>query len=255
MVLLSELKPPIPKVLLWGKPGTGKTLFVTSFGAGMQLIDTDRGLLSAMKHKDQWSEHRAKVDVVECLENDPTKATAFDKFKSTILDITNQCRAGTYPFKVLAIDSFTTLADFALRQVVGNSGQLQLGKYTNPSQQQWGLAIGELDNIFMYIKALPIPVVTIFHNRESTEGTGAQAVTVQEIAVFGKNLPGKIISYFDEVLLQKMSTFSGKPDPSLQTVPDAFTIVRSRNSVPNGFKCNDGFRKFLETTGWKEESK
>lgn len=250
MVMISEIKSSPPKILIYGKSGTGKTLFVTSFGKGMQLIDTDRGLRSVVKFQDKWTTSRHAIDVIECLENDPTQALAFNKFKAVIMEIFNACQKKTYLYKILAIDSFTTLADFALRAVQGNSGSKT---FTNPSQQQWGLAIGELDNVFMYLKALPIPVVVIFHNREAAEGSGATAITTQEIAIFGKNLPGKIVSYFDEVLWQKMKSISGKPFPYLQTVPDGTGIVRSRDGIPNDFDVNRGFGELMNILGWKGE--
>jgi hypothetical protein len=236
-------------ILLWGKPGSGKTPFVTSYGEGMQFIDCDDGLLSSKTLVDKWQPDRQKIDVIQCLENDPNKAEAFNKVKRAVNDIYTQCTKKTYPYKVVAIDSFTTLADFALRQICGNSGKLN--QPGGVSQQMWGLAISELDNLFIYLKAIPLPKVVIFHDRETTEGTGENQVTVQEISIFGKNLPRKIISYFDEVMKVKVRTVSGKMEPYLQTMPDAFTVVRSRGAIKDGFKTELGLRELLNQLGWK----
>ncbi len=244
-MLLKDIPQTPPKILLWGKPGVAKTPFVTSYGEGMQLIDCDNGLESSRKFVDKWQPERAKVDVISCLESDPTKAVAFNNVKREVMDIYNKCNAKTYPFKILAIDSFTTLADFALRSIQANSGALN--KPGGVTMQMWGLAIAEIDNLFMWLKALPIPVVVIFHDRESDEG----GTTTQEIAIFGKNLPRKIISYFDEVLRQKVRIESGKMVPYLQTMSDATSIARSRGNIKDGFKTDDGFRALLASLNWK----
>ena len=245
MPTIADLQPIVPKILLWGRPGTGKTPFVASYGAGLQLIDCDRGLLSSRTLQDMWTSNRQKVDVISCLEEDPSKALAFAKLKSTVMDIYNQCVKKTYPFSVLCIDSFTTVADFALRYIQGNSASF--GKPI--TQPQWGLAISELDNIFIWLKAMPIPVCVIFHQRE---GTDINDHVTEELAIYGKNLPAKIISYFDEVLRIKMRIVNGKAQPYIQTQPEAYTIIRSRGQLKDSQLCDIGFRALLEQLGWKE---
>lgn len=249
MTTLSSLPPRPPKILLWGKPGTGKTPFVTSFGQGLQFLDADDGLKSSLTLKDSWATERLKIDVLQFLESTPDKANAFVDLRTYIQRVVYpQCALGTYPYDLLAIDSFTQVADYALRYIAGNSGKLSsMGAI---SQQMWGLAIAEIDMLFSYIKALPIPVVTIFHDREATEGSGDSAVTFSEISIFGKNLPRKIISYFGEVVRQRVRTVSGKMEPYLQTIPDSVTVVRSRSAVPDGFLTSLGFREFLKLLGW-----
>lgn len=246
---LADLPPKPPKILLWGKPGVGKTPFVTSYGEGMLFIDCDDGLLSSRTLKDQWFDCRQKVEIIQCLESDPTKSKAWNEVKRIVADLYAQSTKGTLKHKVLAIDSFTTLADFAKRQIQYNSSKLNVAG--GMSQQMWGLTIDELDNLFVFLKALPIPVVIIFHDRETTEGKGESEITVTEISIFGKNLPRKIISYFDEVHKVKVRTVQGKMEPYLQTLPDAFNVVRTRGALPDGIKTDIGFRKLLEMLGWK----
>lgn len=243
---LSDIPMPIPKILLWGKPATGKTPFVMSYGEGMQMIDTDRGLLSSIKLQDKFTAQRHAVDVITCYEDDPNKAQAFAKFKQTVMDVYNQCVKKTYPYKVLAVDSFTTIADYALRSIQGNSSSF--GKAV--TQQQWGLAINEIDNCFMWLKAMPIPVVVIFHAREGVDHSDH---VTEEISIYGKNLPAKIISYFDEVLKMKMNIFGGKPEPVIMTMPEAYTTIRSRGSLKSGQKATEiSFKDLLTQLGWKE---
>lgn len=243
----SDLVRTPPKVLLWGKPGTGKTPFLTSYGKGLQLIDCDNGLRSSITLKDSWYESRQQIDVIQILENNPLEATAWKRMKDTIADIYTQCQRKTYPYEVLGIDSFTVLADYALRHVMKGVGKLN----QTPRIQDWGLAIQEVDNLFVWIRAMPIPVIMIFHDREGEETLGETKIVTSEIAIFGRQLPRKIVSYFDEIIRVLARQVGGKLDPYLQTIPDAFTVVRSREALPDGLKTSIGLKELLSKIGWK----
>lgn len=245
---LSELPIPIPKVLIWGKPGCGKTPFITSYGKGLQVIDLDRGMGSSMTLSDKWKESRKDVDVIDCFESDATKAQSWSLFKKTLASIYAECVKGTYPYEVLAIDSFTTLASNVLRSILANSNKL--GQSGAMTQQFWGLAISEIENQFAYIQALPIPVVVTFHDREVTEGAGTAQVTYQEIAIYGKNLPRTLISVFNEVWRQCVRTTGGKMTPYLQTVPDAYSLCRSGRALKNETLTDLGLKEVLNLLGW-----
>ncbi len=245
-MLLKDLVSDSPKILLWGRPGTGKTVFATSYGAGMQIIDCNQGLLSAVKFQDKFTIERQKIDVIQIHEKIPDKAIAYAQVKETIMSIYNQLVKKTYPFKILCIDSFTDIADFALRYIQGNSSSF--GKAI--SMQQWGLAINELDSLFMWVKAMPIPVVVLFHSKEGTDTTDH---ATEEIAIYGKNLPSKITSYFDEVLRVKLGPpVQGKCIPIIQTDPEAYMTVRTRGQVKSGQSTNIGLRELLSQLGWTE---
>jgi hypothetical protein len=213
----------------------------------MQILDCNQGLLSALKFQDKFTPERRKVDVISALESDPSKAVAYGKVKDIIMSIYNQCVKGTYPFKILAIDSFTDIADFALRYIQGNSASF--GKAI--TMQQWGLAINELDSLFMWIKAMPIPVVVLFHSKE---GLDVNDHITEEIAIYGKNLPAKITSYFDEILRQKIRIVQMKSEPYLQTSPEAYMTVRSRGQLRDGQSTNIGLRDLLKQLGWEESA-
>jgi len=256
MPLLSDLKQYPPKLLLYGAPGTGKTCFVTSFGEGMEFIDLDGNLQSARTLKDKFHDQRQKVEVTSCLEEDPFKALAWMKFGDRIRLITKLCMEKKYPHQILAIDSFTSLADSCLRMVKINSGVITPNATVakGMTQQLWGLAIDEIDRVLTFIKALPIPVVVIFHDRQDTEKEGDIDVTRTRINIFGTQLPPKIIGKFDDVLRQKIRQVQNKVQPYLQTIPDAFTVARSNSQIPDNFLCERGLRELLGLIGWKESA-
>ena len=255
-MLLSALPQYPPKLLIYGAPGTGKTCFAATFGEGMEFIDLDGNLQSARTLKDKWTEQRHKIDVTPCHELDPFKALAWTKFSDRIRMITKLCQEKKYPMKCLCIDSFTALADSCLRMIKINTGVLtpdaKPGKLMGI--QMWGMAIDEIHRVLTFVKALPIPVIVLFHDRQDTEGEGDNVVIHTRINIFGAQLPPKIIGMFDDVLRMKMRDVQGKPQPYLQTIPDAFTTIRSNSQIPNNFLCERGLRDLLSLIGWKEDS-
>lgn len=244
---LSEVESRL-KILLWGEPGVGKTPFATSFGEGLHIIDCNQGLLSSKTLRDEWFDNRQKISVTTCYEEAPDKATAWAKFREIIMAISNEVQQKKYPFKVLVIDSFTDIAGFCIRSIRANSG----GLAKPMSMQLWGLAIDEIERIFTYIIALPIPVVVIFHSKDVDIGEGSNEKTVTKVGIFGKNLPSNITAMFDEVVKQKVRISSGKMEPYLQVMRDADTVVRTRGQMPDGFLTKLGLRDYLTVLGWKE---
>ena len=125
-----------PKVLIFGRFGTGKTAYVLTHGPGTYVLDFDGGLRTAMTLKDQYTDHRLSCEVFDCVEKDFRYPSAFERGKAKILSIANTVRGGkTWEYDILVIDSFTEFADAAIRSVTGASGHA--GK--NPSQPEWGL--------------------------------------------------------------------------------------------------------------------
>ncbi len=247
MASIAQLPVKPPKILLWGAPGTGKTPFVTSYGKGLQIIDCDDGLGSSRGSlKDAFAADRLLVDAIQILESTPDKAEMWPRIKRQIGDTYNEMVRGTWPFEILAIDSFTAIGGSCLRSIMINS-KLPPGKL---QMQHWGMAIEEMKELFVIIKAMPVPVITIFHDMESTQGTGDAAVNYKEINIFGKNLPAAITSYHDEIWQQKTKIEAGKMVPYLNTMRDVFTTVRSRQGLPDGTLTSNGLKKILSMVGW-----
>ena len=244
MPTLNDLPKRPAKIALWGKPGTGKTVFVTSYGEGMQFLDCDNGLRSALTTKDGWEKERLKIDVVQAVETDPDRATAWVKTRDFIQSVYQQCRDKKYPFQVLAIDSMTALAEHARRYIISNSGKLNTS--TPMTLPQRGLVNTEVLNLLVYITALPIPVVVILHSQDTSIGQGDKEIIYSEMGLPGKEVPRELPKQFDEILRMQVRQVQGKLEPYLQTIPDAFSNVRSRSNLVDGFRAALGFRKLLE---------
>jgi len=241
MMKVSEIKLNPPKILLIGDFGTGKTALALTVGGIGQVLDLDNGLRTAMTLEDQWTKRRQDVDVKICWETDPIRALAFNKAKSYILDITNQCRSGKYPFRCLIVDSYSRLAESAVRHVMASHG----GADAQPQIQHWGMAFRELENLLIHLRSLPISVIMIAHTM-LTEVGGSH---VYQISTPGKKLPEKIPTNFDEVWYLQVV---GK-DFVIRTRRNVSMPARSRANLADKTLANEGMIEIFRKIGFDIE--
>lgn len=237
---LSDIKLKPPKILLYGKFGSGKTAFALTGGSVVQYIDLDGGLLTGLTLKDQWIEERKKVDILSCLEEDRTKALAFRKAKSYIESIADQCSKGTYPFKVLVIDSLTRLSEYGMRGILDANGLL--GK--NPRLQDWVVRDIMFKEILLAMMSMNIAVLLLAHDQIEDDGEGGQVIVP---SIQGKALPPLLNTYFDEILyLRARSIAQGKTQYIIENRSASGLKVRTRSNFENFFDVNLGLKVFLK---------
>lgn len=246
MTKIADFEPLPPKVLLYSPAGGGKSTLVMTAGEKLQLIDLDPGATVALSIHDKFRKERLNVDVVRIRDADPSKAVAWEAYKKYIQQVTNQVNAGTFPYKLLCIDSLTTMAEMALRSVLHNSGN---ANNCLPSIQQWGIAINEVKNAIIFLRALKIPVVLTAH----CQSTVADNDNKMGIAIYGRDLPNYIPRYFDEIWyvhVRAQPTAQNQPQQyafTLQTTPSAGIMARSRSGVPNEINCDKGFDAIIQS--------
>tara|TARA_R100000306_G_C4370521_1_gene139757 strand:+ start:452 stop:1213 length:762 start_codon:yes stop_codon:yes gene_type:complete len=241
---VTDLKPKPPKILLYSGAGTGKTAFVSTLGEGLQLYDLDDGITTCLTLEDEHSKARKSIDVRQCLEDDPTKAMAFKKLQSYLNGVVKECHNGTYAFNALAIDSFTALADYAIRFAKYNSGHLAEPRVSLP---EYGVAFSILEDVVLTLRALPILTIIIFHemNIEIDE------TNTVEIAIPGKQLPYKIPRFFDEIwYLDVKRRAQNKVERRLFTAKTPAIRARSRLNVPDNTNIDVGLPKILKDVGF-----
>lgn len=239
-----------PKILIFGPRGTGKTALALTCGARAQIIDLDDGLRTGLFLKDKFTPERLTVDVKQYLETDPEKAMAFKQTKAHIIGIANQARKGQYPFEVVILDSLTSFGDAAVRMVMYQSGQM----FKQPQIQHWGLAFLEITQVITILRSMPVVVVVIAHDQVRTVGKGDDAEDKLEVALPGKNLPGRVAGYFDEIWYSRSSAVGqGKHRYYLQTASTSAIIARSRSCLPDNSDTNKGLWHLLEQIGYKRK--
>ena len=243
----SDLKRKPPKILLYSGAGTGKTAFVSTLGKDLQLYDLDDGVTTCLTLDDKFLEDRKAIDVKQCLEEDTTKALAFKKLKSHLQEISQACNRGNYPFKAIAIDSFTALADYALRSAKYNSGKLAEVRTSLP---EYGIAFTEIENVVLTLRSLPIITIIIFHEMLVNTADTEDQYTV-EIAIPGKQLPYKIPRFFDEIwYLDVKRRSQGRSERRLITSKTPAIRARSRLNVPDNTNIDVGLKQILSDCGY-----
>lgn len=238
-----------PKILIYGPPGCGKTALALTLGAEAQMIDLDDGLMTGMMLKDQHTAARQSVDVIQFLEVEPEKALVYHKVKSYLYDIINRANRGQWPFKYLIIDSLTMLAMASIRSVLYASSIL--GK-KNPEIQHWGMAIGDIQQILVTLRAAPFTVIVLAHDQTKTIKVGEKEENYTELAIFGKNLPSQVGAAFDELwYMIPRPVGQGKNRYLLKTMATDVVTAKSRSSLPDETDTNLGLKPIIDKLGYK----
>jgi hypothetical protein len=240
-----------PKILIFGRFGTGKTAFAGTGGKLVQFLSLDTNWTVLDSLKDEWREDRIAVDIVPCADSSPQIADAFSKAKAHVLSVVEAIKNGKYPFRVLVLDSLTTLGDAAIRQTKMGSGVLdKVGTPQSPAMTMpmWGIAINEVQNFIILLKSLPIAVVVLAHS-ELVEVEGTMR---EQLAIFGKALPGILPGYFSEVLYSTVQVDKdGRPRFVLLTTPSPSRATRSGACLSSPWEMKNGLRALLATCGYE----
>ncbi len=246
MPKLRDLKLKPPKVLLYGRAGSGKTALALTLGSALQLIDLDQGLVTGLTLKDKFSEARLDVDVLEFADEDLKKPRAFERTKNYVQDVQTACGRGKYDFKVLALDSLTSLASDAMDYVLRKAGKLG----QQPQINHWGECFREVETLLKMLKTLPIAVIVIAHEQMG-EVDGVERV---EIAISGKKFPPKIPTLFDEVLYMRIRPAGkGESKYSVLSRSTPAILTRSRHNVPPEWDVDGGMWELLALMGYRHD--
>lgn len=242
MVKLSEMKRHPPKIILMGGFGTGKTALALTLGERAVVLDCDNGVATGMTLADKFKQERLNVEVKPCWEESADSAIGFSRALSYARSIQKEVKQGKGP-EALVVDSFTTLVDMAVRQVLATNGKLG----QNPQIQHWGLAFIQVETFLTIMKALPIVVIMTAHTMRYEE----DGITKKGIACPGTKLPHKVPTYFDEVWVMKIRNLEqGKKAYLIQTQGTESVPARTRYNLPDETDANLGMVEILRLMGY-----
>lgn len=231
-----------PSIFLWGQFGQGKTAFVETGGASVQLADLDNGAKTGLNLKDKWLEERKKIDWLPFLDK-PGEVNAWRDIKAHITSIPAKIAAKQYPYRVFVIDSFTTFCEQAFKFVLRNNNNL----WGNPTQPQWGMMMIEVKQLMHVVRSLPICKIVIAHEQEETVGEMIQL----KPKVPGKALYPEIPPLFDEILYAKKVNLAGdKSEFRIHTKSTSYYPARSRYNIDN-FNMDLGLKELLKLMSYE----
>lgn len=249
---LSDIQSTPPRILLWGLAGSGKTCFSTSEGEATELLNCDQNIRSAALFQDKFTERRKNCEITNCL--DSNSALTFTKLKNRVYDIAAAVANKSYIKRVLVLDSLTACGDSAMRMVLSNSGKLvntTSKTLPQPTQQDWGLAIGEVENLLTILCSIPVAVVVVAHELRDEVNGQLQYVPW----ALGNKLPTKLPRFFSEVWYSKLVKQAGSQGDKYVIQTNATSTIMARSSVLRGdIPMDDGIGSVLGKIGWEVTS-
>lgn len=255
----AEVKP--PKVLYYGPPNTGKTCLACTGGQYAELLDIDGNAAPAATLDDSLKSVRNSVKYTNCQDTNPAAPDSMRKVKDRIIVINNEIVSKVYKPKILIIDSLTTLGEAAIRAVRHSKGKL-LKSETNTTQQEWGIALNDVEFIISMMKSWPITVILIAHELIYSEEepvidangkiAGTRDVQKKQILCIGSKLPFRIPAYFSEIwYARRMDGAAGMSSYRLQTKASGGLVARSGLGIADMTDVKVGLVQLLTSHGVK----
>lgn len=215
-----------PKILIYAGAGTGKTALALTLGASCLYLDLDDNMDVAFGLKDNLQKDRLSVEVEQFLDT-PRRTQAFTQLKQRVFKIAQECHNGTFEYKVLVLDSLTSLAVAAQNMVMAGSNKVG----DNPQIQHWGLLLTEIENVVTILRSLPIIVFMLAHETTFT----SDDISKIQIAIPGQKLPGRITRMFNEIwYFRSQPKGEGIHQMYIQTVPTSTVTCRSGRGLKTG---------------------
>lgn len=243
---LSEIQSVPPKILLWGLAGSGKTCLTTTLGDQLELINCDPNIRSAVMFSDGFSGQRKAVEIIANAAADKPEY-GFTRIKNRVYDIHSEISKGSYKQKVVCLDSLTSLGELAMKGVMGNAGKLNdIKKLPIPTMPEWGLGIGEVENILALLVSLPIAVVIIAHQLRVEIDENTKMIPW----ALGSKLPDKLPRMFTEIWYSKVSRTANGDKFFVQPKSTSSILARS-TCLTEDQPHEQGMKSLLEKVGYK----
>jgi hypothetical protein len=251
-----EIQNSTKAILMWGKPGCGKTVLTGTLGPILHLINLDGNIDSLKTTRDAFSEQRKLVEVELGLEKDdvlPTGAIqyyAIDKLRNYFYAVGQWCLQEKYPFKAVALDHLTRVAVMARRKIMATVIHPKNEHPHTPDIGQWGMIFTEIEMVINAFVAIPRMKVLIAH--EATNETD-MAIS-HEIMIPGRQLPAIIRSMFSEIWYlenrtQPQMDGTTRNNYLIRTVQSLNGTARSCLNIPDGTSQSLGMVEILRRQG------
>lgn len=228
MVKLSDLKTvDLVKVLVYGEPGGGKTVFAAGFPGRIIYFDFDNKVSSAARFYRGNAELLSNIDVVTL---SPTlHESPINELQKRVAELSAMQKKGEYPYKTLVIDSLTTMSSACLAHIVQTNPGIKrvlTAQGQQPGMQDFGILKREFQRLIPGLLTLDMNVIMLGHiSITKDELTGELIRGVLMDGSFADQLP----IYFEEVYRAYVTEVQGgKREFFAQTQSDGKFKCRSQ---------------------------
>lgn len=261
------------EALIWGPPGTAKTVIAAGFPAPLRFLDADGGLKSVRwAFKEGLTQLESMEDLVAYRPKDHegrhiANPEAFNKS----LDMINHwfSNAEVDLWETLVLDSFTMMNIWAID--LGTHLNSQLPKVSKPlsrsreinlkagirmiiGQQDYKSAQALIEDAIDQIRIECTRhdknlVITAHEWIETSEtvlpnGQVARQIVGYKPALIGQ-LRERLVKDFDDVWAAKMYSKDGKPDPKIQMHKDSLRYAKTRWGSFMSYEEEPNYRKLI----------
>ncbi len=246
---LNEKKPYGPSIMFYGPLGTGKTGFLSQAGSHAYVYDFDDGLRTAKTLQDAFTSQRQELEFDCFYEPNLRGATGlqstFLKAKAHLIGTLNALvKKEVEPLLIYGLDSITGLVNAVKAMIKTNSGHPE----RNPSQEEWGLIINELETFMNLFKSLPSIKIVNAHDMAIED---ADKVVKWRLLCPGRKLPMSVLGLFDDVFYCRiLKQAGGRIAYTLSADPSPAAEARTRSSFKGTFDMNVGLFTLLEKLGY-----
>jgi len=195
---LAELKTKdLVKVLVYGEPGAGKTVFAAGFPGPILYLDFDHKVSSAARFYAKDADRLKQIEVVNL---SPALAkNPITELESRIKELAEYQRKNEYPYRTLVVDSVTTFSSACLAHIVQIKPGIKrviTAQGQQPGVQDFGILKREFQRLIPGLLTLEMNVVMLGHiSIQKDEFTGELIRGVLMDGSFAEQLP----IYFEEV--------------------------------------------------------
>lgn len=203
-------------MLCYGKSGTGKTTFASTFPKPY-IFDFDNGMLSQRGKDIEYDTY-----------------TSWKACELKLQELEKSC-----PYETLIIDSVSTMQEYMMQEI------LSVNKRVIPTLHEWGRLVDWLQDLFMRITKMSHNIVVTAHEQVLQDEVSSEILVLPLIV--GKKMPGQIPLWFDEVYRAQVARGQqGKPLYQMITTADVRYTAKSRLGVLQPVEDNLTFDKIME---------
>jgi DNA polymerase III delta prime subunit len=201
-----------PRILFYGPPGSFKTL-LTDTAPNALMLEADRGDVSAFRMgstNEKWP-----IDDWE----DATDALSW------------LYQGGYKHYDWVSLDTISMFQESGLFNIMDDlvaDPTKQHRKVWAPDKGEYGQNMSRLNRYIRDLVRLPVPIICTAHIQEEDDHTGVSQFMPM---VQGKNMPGKICSYFDLIGHMSIRVIDGAEHPVFSTLKEEKYYTKDRFMV------------------------